>query len=229
MKTALVAGATGMTGNELVKQLLADPFYDKVFLLGRKQVQLKDPKAEMLLTNFEDLSDHQLIISEVNHLYCCLGTTMKKAGSREAFRKVDYTFPLMLARICENTAVSHFLAISAQGANPASAVFYNRIKGETERDISEAQIPAITFFRPSLLIGEREERRAAEKAAIVVAKLLSLAMAGPLKNYKAIKAGDVAAAMIREAKDQQRKGFKIVRSGEMQGACKRLETSHQSF
>lgn len=216
MKTALIAGTTGLTGTALVTLLLSDTRYDKIIVLVRKSSPVTNPKITEMVVDFEKLASYVEAIDKVDDIFCCLGTTMKKAGSKAAFKKVDYEYPLRLAQLGEKIGINHFLMISAMGANVNSSVFYNKVKGETERDISLLKIPAITFFRPSLLLGDRKENRPGEKVGIAIAKFLSFSMVGPLKNYKAIEVSDIARAMIKEANDGNRKGVKIVLSGEMQ-------------
>lgn len=216
MKTALIAGAGGLTGTELVRQLIHDNRYEKIILLVRKHAGITNPKIQEMIIDFEKLSSLSFIPGKVDEIFCCLGTTMKTAGGKAAFKKVDFEYPLMLAKLGEQSGITHFLMISAMGANARSSIFYNRVKGEAEREISLLKIPAISFFRPSLLLGNRIENRPGEKVGIVFAKFLSFAMVGPLKNYKALEVNDLAKAMIREANDENRKGIKIVLSGEMQ-------------
>ncbi len=217
MKTALVAGSTGLTGKALVKLLIENPEYHQVFLLVRQHSKVTDKKIREHLVDFNKLAENLKTMPKVDDVFCCLGTTMKKAGSREAFRKVDYEYPLELAKWASNAGSGHFLCISAIGADPSSGIFYNRVKGETERDIGKLPIPAITFFRPSLLIGKREESRPMERLGIFLFSMFSFFFIGPLKKYKGIKVEKVAAAMVR-ASGRELKGVAIVESGEMLNA-----------
>jgi uncharacterized protein YbjT (DUF2867 family) len=140
---------------------------------------------------------------------------MKKAGSESAFRKVDYDYPLTLAKWTKSSGASGFYLVSAMGASAGSSIFYNRVKGELERDITSLGIGSTAFFRPSLLLGNRIENRPGEKAAIVFAKAIGFLFVGPLKNYKGIHVSKVAKAMIESAK-APKIGVRIVLSGEMQ-------------
>jgi uncharacterized protein YbjT (DUF2867 family) len=211
-KTAFIAGSTGLTGSELLKLLLEDGKYDLVYSAVRTASGIIHPKLKEIVMNFDDIPYSLSEIKSVDDVFCCLGTTIKAAGSKENFRKVDYEYPLALANWAREMNASHFLCITAMGANEKSSVFYNKIKGETERDIRLIDIPAITFFRPSLLLGDRKEKRTGEKVAIIAGKALSFLMTGPFANYKPIQAKDVARAMIVAA-HSQRSDKLVIKSG----------------
>lgn len=215
MYSALVAGATGLIGKELVELILEDPQYQRVVLLVRRPLEIENRKLHQVVTDFDRLDDVASWFMGTDRVFCCLGTTMKTAKSREAFQRVDYTYPMQLARLAEAKGVSQFLCVSAMGASPESSVFYSRVKGELERDISSMHIPSITFFRPSLLLGDRTENRPGERAAIFFAKAFSFLFVGKLKNYKGIHVKKVAQAMLSAA-NENRKGVRVVMSGEMQ-------------
>jgi uncharacterized protein YbjT (DUF2867 family) len=214
-KTAVIAGSTGLVGKELLQLLLNDSDYTRVYSIVRKPTAHADRKLTEIVISYDQLPYALAEIKSADDVFCCLGTTMKVAGSKEAFRKVDYEYPLALASWAKQIKARHFLMISAMGADPASSIFYNKVKGEAERDIALNSIPAITFFRPSLLLGDRKENRPGEKIGIVVAKALSFAFVGPLKNYKGIEVTKVAAAMLAAAR-QEKTGKEIILSGQMQ-------------
>jgi uncharacterized protein YbjT (DUF2867 family) len=214
-KTAVIAGSTGLVGSELLKLLLNDPKYHQVFSVVRQKTNLAHVKLVELKINFDDLPYCLQEIKQVDDVYCCLGTTIKKAGSKEEFRKVDYHYPIELAKWAREIKAHHFLIISAMGADAGSRIFYNKIKGDVERDIPLFEIPAITIVKPSLLLGERNENRMGEKVATVFSKALSFMWKGTLKNYKPIEAEKVAAAM-QSAAHAQRTGVERIKSGEMQ-------------
>jgi uncharacterized protein YbjT (DUF2867 family) len=157
------------------------------------------PKARVIMTDFEDLPDSLKGI-EADHVYCCLGTTMKKAGSKEAFRKVDLEYPFKLAEIMLTKKAQKFLLVSALGAGKNSIIFYNRVKGEVEQAIGGLGYPSLYIFRPSLLYGERKEARIGEDIAKKTYKYLDKLFIGPLKKYKGIHAEKVASSMIKMAK-----------------------------
>lgn len=215
MKTALIAGASGLTGTELLTLLLKSDHYSKVYSLVRRKSGFSNDKLIEVLTDFSDLEKDLSSISTIDDVYCCLGTTMKKAGSKEAFRKVDHDIPVQLAAWAQKKKAGQFLCISAMGANEKSVVFYNKVKGETEKDISALNIPSVTFFRPSLLLGDRKESRPGEKAGIILFKLIKPLFSGPLLNYRGIEVTKVAKAIFDQAQKNER-GVRVVLSGEMQ-------------
>ena len=215
LKTALIAGSSGLVGSQLLSDLLADQSIERVIILVRNPLDIRNNRLQQVVTDFERLDTIAEWFKGVDAVFCCLGTTIKKAKSKEAFKKVDYEFPLALATLSEQNNVNHFLCITAMGADVASGIFYNKVKGEVERDISKKKIPCITFFRPSLLIGNRKESRPGERIGIFIARILGFLFIGPLKNYKGIRIEKVAKAMHAEAQDPQ-PGLRIVLSGSMQ-------------
>ncbi len=198
MKTALIIGATGLVGKEVLKQALEDPVYSKVKILVRNPQEIKDSKLEELVIDFRKLEQYENEFA-VDHIYCCLGTTIKKAKTKEKFRLVDYEYPLLAARLSKGKA-EKFLVISAQGANPDSPFFYNKVKGELERDLIALNLLNLIIFRPSLLLGDRKEDRPMEKVAGNIMRVINPLFMGPLKKYAAIKASYVAECMISAAK-----------------------------
>jgi uncharacterized protein YbjT (DUF2867 family) len=132
----------------------------------------------------------------VDDVFCCLGTTIKRAGGRDAFRAVDYDLPVKLAQVTRDCGADHFSLVSSLGADPNARSFYLRVKGETERAISAVGIRSLAFLRPSLLLGSREERRLGESFGRIVATTLRPLLVGSLRRYRAIDARDVAVAMV---------------------------------
>jgi len=175
--------------------LLQDPGVDQVRILVRRP--LPNPpgsaKLEECIIDFDHLQRHAESL-EVDQIICALGTTMHKAGSREEFRKVDHDYPLRLARHGLAHGASHFLLVSALGADPLSRVFYNRVKGETERAISAVGYPSLTIVRPSLLLGEREEFRLGEEVAKRFGWLAP-------RRLRPVHARQVALALVRAARE----------------------------
>ncbi|WP_033542385.1 oxidoreductase [Planococcus sp. CAU13] len=198
-KSALIAGATGLTGNELVKVLLEDPAYDKVKVLVRRTLDMDHPKLEEIKTDYYRLADYAEHFN-VDDVFCCLGTTIKKAGSQKAFRRVDFDYPVAIAELAKAAGVKNFLVISAMGADSRSNVFYSRVKGQMEDHLKKMEFPALHIFQPSLLLGQREEFRLGEKAASLLAPAVSPLLRGGLKKYKPIEAHQVAVAMCAAAK-----------------------------
>ncbi|MFD1030022.1 oxidoreductase [Metaplanococcus flavidus] len=197
-KSALIAGATGLTGNELVKILLDHHAYTKIRIFVRRPLDIEHPKLEQVKVDFNRLDDYKEYF-EVDDVFCCLGTTIKKAGSKNAFRKVDYEFSTMLAGLAKSAGVKKFLVISAMGADSRSNIFYNRVKGQTEDHLKKLDLPALHIFRPSLLLGDRKEFRLGEKAASLIAPAFSPLLRGDMKKYKPIQAKQVAQAMCAAA------------------------------
>jgi uncharacterized protein YbjT (DUF2867 family) len=196
-KVALVFGSTGLIGGQLVSLLANHEHYDKIKVFGRqKQLQgAENPKIEYHCIDFNDLS-HYADLIKGDDLYCCLGTTMKTAGSNAAFRKVDYEMPCKLAEIASINKVQSFAVVSSIGANAASANFYLRTKGEMERDVQKFDFSKILIFRPSLLLGKRKEFRLLERISMFVMSGLQFMMIGVLKKYRPIKASCVARVMV---------------------------------
>lgn len=197
-KRVLIAGATGLVGGYLLRRLLAHPSYSQVEILVRHESPVRDPKLTQRIVDFARLDAGVQGIAP-DDVFCCLGSTIRQAGSKEAFRRVDYDYPLALARLAKAVGAGKFLMISALGADPKSAVFYNRVKGEVEQAIAAVGLPAAYFFRPSLLLGPRAESRPGEKIGIAIGKLIAPLLIGGLRKYRPIHAVTVAAAMVHVA------------------------------
>lgn len=212
-RSALVLGATGLVGGHCLDLLLADAAWERVTTLGRRPVAREHPKLEQRTADFDRLAEHAEAFA-ADDVFCCLGTTIRAAGSREAFRRVDHDFAVAAARLASERGARHFLLVTALGADPASRVFYNRVKGETERDVSGLPFFAVSILRPSLILGERADRRPAEALAQRVAPLLSPLLAGPLRRYRAVEARVIARAMTRLAKETA-PGVRIVENDEL--------------
>jgi len=199
MATALIAGSTGLVGSHLLWLLCQDERYTQVTaLIRRRPVPFSHPKLTQKLTNFTDLDSNDAGLT-ADHVFCCLGTTIKSAGSQERFRTVDHDFCLKLAQIAKDRGARKFLIVTALGADAASQVFYSRVKGEIERDVRALGIPEVHFFRPSLLDGNRAEKRLGEKIALAFARPFSFLLMGRLKRYRPVRIEWVAQSMIREA------------------------------
>ncbi len=197
MKKILLFGSTGLIGDALLRQLLARPEL-QVIAFSRKPIELPHAEAAFInhVINFDNLEDHaRYMVWDV--LFCCLGTTMRKAKTQAAFRKTDYELVLRIAKIATDNHVKKLLVISSVGANAASNNFYLKTKGEMEDDLQALPIDQLTILRPSILTGKRKEFRLSERAGIALASLISPLMAGGLSKYKPIAATTVAKAMIR--------------------------------
>ncbi len=193
-KTALVIGATGLIGNMLARQLTESSVYDKIKVLVRKSLSWQHPRLQEIKYDFDRPNGLPI---QADDIFCCLGTTMKKAGSREAFQKVDYQYPMDIARRGLANGASQFAIVTSMGADPDSTFFYNRVKGELERDLTALNYPTLLIFRPSLLLGDRStENRLGERLAEGAMRLFSPLI--PAK-YKGIDASKVARAMVTTA------------------------------
>lgn len=199
MKVALIAGATGLIGSYLLQKLLADPTYHKVISVGRKSAQITHPKLENVIVNFDSLHESKALLV-ADDVFCCLGTTMKKAGSKEAFWRVDHDYPLALARITKENGAKKFLLVSALGADENSSFYYNEVKGKVEKAIESVGFATYHIFRPSLLLGPRDEKRSGEEAAKTFYRIFDFLI--PLK-YKGVEGSKVAEAMLSYAKDDR--------------------------
>lgn len=199
MPTALLIGATGLVGGNVLDQLLADNDYSQVTVLTRKTLNKNNPKLKEVLVNFDKLDEHAADI-KADTVFCCLGTTIKTAGSQDAFRKVDYDYPLRVAEIAKQNGTKRYLLISALGSSKSSIIFYNRVKAEVEEAIANLNFEAFHILQPSLILGDRDEMRIGEEIARVAAPVMNVLMVGPLNKYKAIKATQIAKAMIYYSK-----------------------------
>ena len=193
-RTALVLGATGLVGGELVRLLNNDDAYTMITVPVRRNSDLPGEKVQQHIIDF-DRMEEQVHLFKVDDVFCCLGTTMKKAGSREAFKKVDYHYVVQAAKLAKDAGASQFLVITAMMANPRSSVFYNRVKGEVEEKLQTMGFDALHILRPSLLLGERNEQRFAEELGMKILPWLSFLMVGPAKKFRPVKAEGVAIAM----------------------------------
>ncbi|MCY9545892.1 NAD(P)H-binding protein [Lysinibacillus xylanilyticus] len=213
MRAAIVVGATGLTGTSLVEQLCKNDEYVSVTVIARRAPAYTHPKLEVKIRNFDTLEEKD--IEFAHELYCCLGTTIKKAGSREEFEKVDFEYPLTIASLAKKRGILHMLVITAMGANESSPFYYNRVKGKLEHDLMELGLQRLSIIRPSLLVGEREEFRLGEKAGEKVLKLVKPLLVGPLKRSRAIEASQVAKAMLVIALNGNKQPVTIYQSQEL--------------
>jgi uncharacterized protein YbjT (DUF2867 family) len=191
--TALVAGGTGLVGNDVLRLLVEDRLYDKVIALVRRPLGFTSPRLQERIVDFGQLRTLDL---RADHVYCALGTTIKAAGAREAFRRVDYQYVNELAARTRECGARRFALISSVGANPRARNFYLRTKGEAEQAVRAAGFDATHIFRPSFLVGPRKESRTGEKLAIPIARAIDWALVNGLRKYRSIRAIDVACAMI---------------------------------
>jgi len=191
--SAVLAGATGLVGGECLAQLLASPRYDRVVVVTRRALGpgLKHEKLREVVVDFARLGDVKARLRG-DHVFCALGTTIRKAGSQQRFREVDYEYPLKLAELTLGNGARHFSVVSALGASRSSPFFYSRVKGETEERLRQMGWPSLAILRPSVIAGERAESRPLERLS---EQLLRFAPA----TWRPVAARDIAAAMIATA------------------------------
>ena len=194
-RTAVIAGATGLVGAALLARLAADPRYAELRVLGRRAPASAGPKVRFIATDFSDLAAHAAALA-ADDVFCCLGTTIRAAGSQAAFERVDFHMVVDLARAAHKAGARRFFVVSSVGASERAAAFYSRVKGRMERAVRELPFTAVHIVRPSLLLGERAERRPGEQVAQRVAPWLAPVLQGPLAKYRAVPAADVADALV---------------------------------
>ena len=209
-RTALLVGASGLIASELLQYLVESPEYKSVTILVRHDYPLSHPKLITKIIDFDNWPFSDL--EKVDDIYCCLGTTIKKAKTKEQFMKVDLEYPIKLARWGAESGVSQYLVVSALGANSGSRVFYNQVKGKLEDELKRIDIPQVHIFRPSLLIGDRKEFRLGEKIGEYVMKVFRFTLVGRMKKYRAIEAKQVAYAMYKKANGQNDQAYLIYES-----------------
>ena len=207
-RTALLIGATGLTGGLLLPLLLASNAYSSITIYVRRTTGIKHVKLKELVVDFDTLDT----AVEADDVFCCLGTTIKIAKTKKAFEKVDLHYRLKIAAIQQKAGSKQFLVVSAMGANAGSSIFYSRIKGLMEDGLKAIGFNALYIFRPSFIVGDRKEERHSEKIGISIFKFIAPLLIGPLKNYKPVKAADIAASMLAHALRDQN-GNQLILSG----------------
>ncbi|MEI6106490.1 MAG: oxidoreductase [Opitutae bacterium] len=222
MRTALLAGASGLVGEFLLRQLLDSPEYGRVIALVRRPLAHAHPKLVTVTVDFADLEKAGGDL-KCDDAFCCLGTTIKaarstssgRAGSRAAFRAVDHTAVLAFAWLARRHGAERMFVVSALGANAHSRVFYNRVKGETEEALEVLDFQTLAIFRPSLLLGRRAQSRPGERIGAVILWVAEPLLVGGLKKYRAIPAEVVARAMVRCSFGRPGQGVLIFPSDEI--------------
>lgn len=201
-KTAIVLGATGLTGSHLLELLLQDLDYDRVKVFTRKELTISHPKIEEYVIDLLKLSDNANKFT-ADVVFCCVGTTKAKTPDRSLYRAIDYGIPVEAAKLAKQNSINYFIVISALGANFKSKVFYNRLKGEMERDVLAQQIKHTYLLQPSLIVGNRKERRIGEYFFKHFMKVFGFLIPA---RYKMIHARTIAQAMlqiVRKANKEQ--------------------------
>lgn len=200
-RTTVVIGATGMIGNLVTQQLLKDDAFNKVRILVRKPVLLQHPKLETVLVNFADMDDYKNKLGNGDCIFSCIGTTQKNVkGDNQLYRSIDHDIPFHAATFGKEAGFQSFLMVSSVGANKTSSNFYLRLKGELEEAIDAVDFNSLHIFRPSILLGDRNEYRFGEHILQSTSRAFSALLFGSLRKYKAIEGKTVATAMVNAAK-----------------------------
>lgn len=210
MKTAVIAGATGLVGGELLQMLLQDANYSQVIALTRREFSIDHPKLRKVVTDLRQIAAALSGVA-VDDVFCCLGTTMAKAGSKEKFYEADFVFPLALGEATRRLGATQYMLVSALGANKDSSIYYNKVKGEVEQALRGVGFETLHIFRPSLLLGARKEIRPGEDAAKIFFRIFGGIIP---KKYKGVQAHAVARAMVGCA-SMNKKGVHIHESKEI--------------
>jgi uncharacterized protein YbjT (DUF2867 family) len=199
---AVIAGASGLVGSELLSILLQSTQYDEVLILVRKELPVQHKKLVQLIVDFDNLDQHQQVING-HVIFCCLGSTKSKTPNLLIYRKIDHDYPVKLAQIAVKNKMPHFHLVSAIGADSKSGNFYTKMKGETENDVQAVGIRSLHIYQPSLLTGNRKEHRLAERIATSIMKVIDPLLIGGLQKYRSIAAATVAMAMFKQSLNQE--------------------------
>lgn len=226
-KIAAIIGATGMIGNYLVEALLKDNYFDMVRVVVRRPYQNTSGKIEVKLVDFNDAESFKLALEGCETIFCCIGTTQKNVkGDKEQYRKIDFDIPLMAARFGKEVGCEKFIIVSSVGADSKSRTFYLKLKGELEDAIQSVTPGAVHIMQPSMLLGERNEKRNGENLLQSSMKFISGLFFGSLRKYKAIHGKKVAAAMLSAAKKNDQGFFRYTYDQIIQLSRFTLPTAH---
>lgn len=197
-KTALIFGASGLVGNHLLKELIKSPIYNSILVFNRKEKKYSSRKITQHVIDFSDLRQHiDLIVGD--DLFYCIGSTIKKAGSKKKFVEIDMIYPTEIARMASANKVGQFLLVSAVNADATSLFFYNKVKGEVESALKQLDFWAVHIFQPSILLGKRKEFRLGEEIVKFVGKRVDKLTDGGLNKYRPVEAKSVAKSMLLAA------------------------------
>lgn len=210
---AIILGSTGLVGNDLLKRILNSAAYDEVLSISRSPLNIQHPKLKELIIDLDKLADHTTKITG-DVVFCCLGTTKKQTPDKALYRKIDYQYPLDVAKIALKNGASQYHLISAMGANPNSQISYSKLKGEVEEALKSLLFKATYIYRPALLDGERKDHRTVEKFMIHLFRAINPILVGPLAKYRSVKAVNVAKSMLNNSIDFK-PGIHIIESDQM--------------
>ncbi|MCX5380285.1 NAD(P)H-binding protein [Streptomyces sp. NBC_00091] len=208
-RSALLVGATGLVGGQLLARLLRDPRYDRVTVLARRPLGLEHPRLDARVVDFAKLGADDLPAGPgETDVYGALGTTIRQAGSQEAFRDVDQHHTVRVAELARTSGATRIAVVSSVGAGSGSRAFYLRVKGDMEAEVTALGYPQTEFFRPSFILGRRPSHRRGEGLGSSAATVLAPLLAGPARPYRPVPAGRLAAAMIA-ALTEDRPGVRV--------------------
>ncbi|ALJ04246.1 nucleoside-diphosphate sugar epimerase [Pseudalgibacter alginicilyticus] len=202
-KSAIILGATGLTGNILLHKLITDIRYDSIKLISRSKIEDLPNKVTQYIGNLLELEqfNSDFLADEV---YCCIGTTAKKTPDKSLYKQIDYGIPVIAAKLAKENNIDTFLVLSAMGANKKSKLFYNKIKGTMEEDVLQYSIKNTYILRPSIIGGKRKENRLLEKIGLIVFKVIQPLFFGNLKQYKITDPEDIAQTMLNLANNSNK-------------------------
>ena len=204
MSKAIIFGSTGLTGSALLKHLIEDKYYSEIVCFVRKDIKSTNTEVKYITTDFKDLQKFGNEFENAD-VYCCLGTTIKKVNyDKEKFKEADLYNPLLIANCVKKYNSQQLLIISALGANSRSSIFYNRVKGELQDKLFTLKLHSLHILQPSLLVGDRIEKRAGERIGEIVLNFCKPLLIGSLKKYRAIKVSAIAKAMLKLAKEHKK-------------------------
>ena len=195
MKTALLFGASGLVGGHLLNELIKENYYSKIKIFVRSEPKISDPKIEIIRTDFNNLQNHKEDIKG-DDCFLCIGTTKQNSPDKNEYRRVELEMPKEIAQIAKSNSINSFVFISSGYADPKSSGDYLKFKGQVEEELKRLNFTKLGIMRPSFLMGNRKEKRIGEKIGILVFKLLSPLLLGPLKKMKPINSEIVAKAMV---------------------------------
>ena len=204
--TAVIIGATGAVGKEILKEILGTEYYERIYVLGRNSISRlpEDDRLTKIVIDFENMRFDTSILDDAD-VFAALGTTIKIAGSKENQRKIDVDYTVNFAKLCEGK-VRSFNVVSAIGANSKSKNFYNSLKGELEDKLKEMNLGTLRIFQPSLLISKREDKRFLEEIFMKVAPIFQFVLKGKTKKYSPIEASLLGKVIVRFATENKGEG-----------------------
>lgn len=200
-KTAIILGASGLTGQHLLKALIADKNYDSIKLFSRKKTENNSSKVIEIVGDLLTLENFKEDFT-ADEVFVCIGTTAKKTPDKKLYKNIDFGIPAAAAKLAKENHIPTFIVVSAMGANAKSSIFYNKTKGEMEQAVLSEKIPYTYILRPSIIGGNRNENRPMEKLGVAIFKLLQPLMLGKLKKYRIIEAENIAKAMLHLANEK---------------------------